>query len=236
MLADPEVTSSVSSRRRRTIATPLRARDRRRRRGAHADWWAERRSVNGCGADRKTRGGGGATSQGRRSTYWTFDRVPEPKTAKNRWHWDVVCDDLDALLGRVRPCCVAPDDDIDWHVLADPEGNEFCAFASAGCGSMTDAAVLDLSLDAAGAHRRALRHRVGERRRGPHRGRPWRPRWRGLGHLTVDRDGDTVVARTSLGRDERVVLAGHLDTGPVGRQPAVPRRRPAASTGGARRT
>jgi hypothetical protein len=24
----------------------------------------------------------------------------------------------------------APDDDIDWHVLADPEGNEFCVFSS----------------------------------------------------------------------------------------------------------
>lgn len=34
-------------------------------------------------------------------------------------------------------------------------------------------------------------------------------------HLTVDRDGDVVVARTSLNRGERVVLAGHLDTVPV---------------------
>lgn len=37
---------------------------------------------------------------------------------------------------------------------------------------------------------------------------------RALPHLTVDRDGDTVVARTNLGRAERVVLAGHIDTVP----------------------
>ena len=38
---------------------------------------------------------------------------------------------------------------------------------------------------------------------------------RGLGHLEVIRDGNTVVARTQLGRAERVVLAGHLDTVPL---------------------
>ena len=35
-------------------------------------------------------------------------------------------------------------------------------------------------------------------------------------HLTVDRDGDAVVARTNLGRAERVVVAGHIDTVPLG--------------------
>ncbi len=38
---------------------------------------------------------------------------------------------------------------------------------------------------------------------------------RDLPHLHVERDGDTVMARTDLGRAERVVLAGHLDTVPV---------------------
>jgi succinyl-diaminopimelate desuccinylase len=37
----------------------------------------------------------------------------------------------------------------------------------------------------------------------------------GLAHLRVDRDGDTVVARTMLGRPERVVIAGHIDTVPI---------------------
>ncbi|QGZ50828.1 succinyl-diaminopimelate desuccinylase [Streptomyces sp. QHH-9511] len=36
-----------------------------------------------------------------------------------------------------------------------------------------------------------------------------------LPHLTVDRFGNNVVARTHLGRAERVVLAGHIDTVPI---------------------
>jgi succinyl-diaminopimelate desuccinylase len=36
-----------------------------------------------------------------------------------------------------------------------------------------------------------------------------------LPHLTVVRDGEAVVARTGLGRDQRVVVAGHIDTVPL---------------------
>lgn len=38
---------------------------------------------------------------------------------------------------------------------------------------------------------------------------------RALGHLEVRRFSNTVVARTDLGRAERVVIAGHLDTVPL---------------------
>jgi len=37
----------------------------------------------------------------------------------------------------------------------------------------------------------------------------------GAAHLEVIRDGDAIVARTSLGRARRVVIAGHIDTVPV---------------------
>ncbi|WP_329463221.1 succinyl-diaminopimelate desuccinylase [Streptomyces sp. NBC_01431] len=38
---------------------------------------------------------------------------------------------------------------------------------------------------------------------------------RKLAHLTVDRYGNNIVARTNLGRAERVILAGHIDTVPI---------------------
>ena len=48
---------------------------------------------------------------------------------------------------------------------------------------------------------------------------------RALPHLSVTRDQNAVVARTELGRPERVVLAGHLDTVPLTEPPNLPVRR-----------
>jgi Glyoxalase-like domain len=56
-----------------------------------------------------------------------FGRVPEPKTVKNRLHWDVR-GEVDELLAAGARLLRVPDDDISWHILADPEGNEFCVF------------------------------------------------------------------------------------------------------------
>jgi succinyl-diaminopimelate desuccinylase len=47
---------------------------------------------------------------------------------------------------------------------------------------------------------------------------------RTVAHLEVVRDGDTVVARTVLGRERRVVVAGHLDTVPLTVPPNLPTR------------
>ena len=54
--------------------------------------------------------------------------VPEAKALKNRMHLDVIgsTEELIALGATlVRPI----GGDIEWDVLADPEGNEFCCFA-----------------------------------------------------------------------------------------------------------
>src|ERR1035437_5450388 len=48
---------------------------------------------------------------------------------------------------------------------------------------------------------------------------------RRLPHLQVTRDGNAVIARTNLGRRERVALAGHVDTVPLTDPPNLPTRR-----------
>jgi predicted enzyme related to lactoylglutathione lyase len=62
---------------------------------------------------------------------FAFVPVPEPKTVKNRIHWDVTTDDLNGLLARGATILATPTESTGWHVVADPEGNEFCAFPPA---------------------------------------------------------------------------------------------------------
>jgi predicted enzyme related to lactoylglutathione lyase len=61
--------------------------------------------------------------------------VPEPRTVKNRVHMDINLDPgvgverLEELGAKVlHPFGSIPG--AEWAVLADPEGNEFCAFAA----------------------------------------------------------------------------------------------------------
>ena len=56
-------------------------------------------------------------------TFW-FNRVPEPKTVKNRVHIDVY-GDVDDLTARGATVLDRRD---RWTVMSDPEGNEFCVF------------------------------------------------------------------------------------------------------------
>jgi hypothetical protein len=66
-----------------------------------------------------------------------FLRVPEGKAVKNRLHLDLrPADGTDqaAELERLLDLGATPVDigqgDVTWHVLADPEGNEFCLLRS----------------------------------------------------------------------------------------------------------
>ena len=61
---------------------------------------------------------------------WVFVPVPEPKTVKNRVHWDVWVDSVDELEEAGATILRVPDDEIEWTVCADPDGNEFCAFVA----------------------------------------------------------------------------------------------------------
>jgi hypothetical protein len=61
---------------------------------------------------------------------WEFNPVPEPKAHKNRVHWDVTLDDatVEDLVASGATLLREPAPDGRWWILADPEGNEFCAF------------------------------------------------------------------------------------------------------------
>ena len=87
-----------------------------------ARWWGEVFGVEPQNQGRSYWWIEGVTSMPFESM--VFDSVPEPKTVKNRIHWDVYGDVGELIhAGATRL-----DDQPDWTVLADPEGNEFCVF------------------------------------------------------------------------------------------------------------
>ncbi len=62
-----------------------------------------------------------------------LQRVPEPKTTKNRVHIDLVSEDVQAEVSRLETLgarCAHPGvrtyGPTEWVTMTDPEGNEFC--------------------------------------------------------------------------------------------------------------
>jgi predicted enzyme related to lactoylglutathione lyase len=100
--------------------------------GRLARWWGE---VLGWPVTDDDRGLSWISQSGDYTTppLIVFVPVPEPKTAKNRVHFDLnpsgadQAEELERLLalGATRADVGQPDD-APWIVLADPEGNEFC--------------------------------------------------------------------------------------------------------------
>ncbi len=68
-----------------------------------------------------------------------LQRVPEPKLAKNRMHFDIHVPDIEAEASRlvdlgaerVRPEALS-EHGSKWVLLRDPEGNEFCVCDAGG--------------------------------------------------------------------------------------------------------
>jgi len=68
-----------------------------------------------------------------------LQRVPEAKREKSRLHLDLRTPDLDAEVSRVLALGATllthqpvAEDGWSWHILADPDGNEFCVLQPPG--------------------------------------------------------------------------------------------------------
>jgi catechol-2,3-dioxygenase len=82
----------------------------------------------------------GGADAARREPAWYFNKVPEPKRAKNRVHLDLVnpdpsaIDELVQLGATVVGDHKVPGGSHRWTVMQDPEGNEFCIAAKSFTG------------------------------------------------------------------------------------------------------
>jgi predicted enzyme related to lactoylglutathione lyase len=68
-----------------------------------------------------------------------LQRVPEPKSGKNRLHLDLHVEALEPEVQRLQALGarrvgddVAEEGEFCWQVMADPEGNEFCVCQHTG--------------------------------------------------------------------------------------------------------
>lgn len=93
-----------------------------------ATWWAEV-----LGVERQDHEDGYSSLEGIPGAPFealVFVPVPEPKTVKNRIHLDVITSDVQLLVDAGAQVLRPRDEQIRWTVLADPEGNELCAFVT----------------------------------------------------------------------------------------------------------
>jgi Glyoxalase-like domain len=92
---------------------------------ALARWWAERYGGTVTDFD----AGYSAVTDVAGVTYtMDFVPVPEGKSGPNSIHWDVA-GDAAKLTAAGATLLRSPGDDVSWHVMADPAGNEFCVFS-----------------------------------------------------------------------------------------------------------
>ena len=90
-----------------------------------AHWWGERFGIE------PTKNDGWWTLEGVTSDpvlTMDFVPVPEPKTVKNRVHWDVYGHVADFEAAGAQVLWTQP----RWTTMADPSGNEFCVFPPKG--------------------------------------------------------------------------------------------------------
>ncbi len=92
-----------------------------------ATWWHARLGGRiGPGPDGVLRYIHGAAGLG--ELVMKFVPVDDDRVVKNRCHWDVTTVDPAPLVAAGASVVRRPDGEISWTVLADPQGNEFCAF------------------------------------------------------------------------------------------------------------
>jgi hypothetical protein len=159
-------------------------------------WAVGRFWADALGQELRRLDDGGTSVHGERFLPIRVQRVPEPKSVKNRVHLDLYVPDVAALVALGATVLARHD---GWSVLGDPEGNELCAFPPERLVEVP-AAAFAICVDSAEPVELAAwwQDRLGGAM-GP--GSDGRPRWlheaRGLDHVTlkfVPVDDERVVA------------------------------------------